>query len=99
MGVAGAAGGHRRAAVVRTLRLAESPARRALTVEFRREGEPEPRSGGRSCESPLVEVGGELTAGALDLAAAGIAYGDRHALQLQPADELVLVLTPGGGPP
>src|SRR5215207_517844 len=40
----------------------------------------------------------ELPAGAVDLTAAGISYGHRHALGLQPSDELVLVSTPGGGP-
>src|SRR5580692_8284315 len=35
--------------------------------------------------------GGELAAGTVDLAAAGVPHRDRHAVGLQAADELVLV--------
>src|SRR5829696_1911897 len=52
----------------------------------------------RPCGSPGLRRGGELAAGPFDLPAAGIAYGHRHPLGLQPADELVLVLASGGGP-
>src|SRR4051794_10710024 len=40
----------------------------------------------------------ELAAGAVDLAASGVADGGRHALGLEPADELALVLPSRGGP-
>ena len=36
-------------------------------------------------------LGGELAAGTVDLAAAGVADGRRDALRLEPADELALV--------
>src|SRR4051794_22197468 len=42
--------------------------------------------------------GGELAAGAVDLASAGVAHGGRHALGLQPAYELALVGRAGRGP-
>ena len=42
--------------------------------------------------------GGELAAGAVDLAAAGVAHRGRDALRLQPPDELALVGRVGGGP-
>src|SRR5690606_36334265 len=42
--------------------------------------------------------GGELAAGTVDLLAPGVAHGDRDAVRLQAADELPLVLGPGGGP-
>src|SRR5215218_6829472 len=53
---------------------------------------PSPSHAHRPCRRSGLRGGGELAAGALDLPAAGIAYGHRHPLGLQPADELVLVL-------
>src|SRR5829696_9853095 len=41
---------------------------------------------------------GELPAGAVDLAATGVAYSHRHTLGLEPPDELVLISTAGGRP-
>src|ERR1700683_4604174 len=46
----------------------------------------------------LAGRSGQLTAGAVDLPAAGVADRDRDAVGLQPADELALVGRPGRGP-
>src|SRR6185437_1210688 len=42
--------------------------------------------------------GGQLAAGAVDLAAAGVAHGHRDAVVSHAADELLLHAGPGGGP-
>src|ERR1700742_4900535 len=48
---------------------------------------------------PSAGGGGQLAAGAVDLPAAGVPHGDRHAVGLEPGHELVLILGPGRGPP
>src|SRR5690242_15508355 len=69
-----------------------APGRHSVHRHLRRVATPFTATCDGSAEEGRSGVGGgELAAGAVDLAAAGVAHGGRHALGLQPAYELALV--------